>query len=240
MISDSLFPDRVGFIVMHMSMPTSHTEVEARLLDDALPTAGATVLEAGCGRTTRLTAWRDRIDTLIGVDLDEDAGAQNRTLDRFIAADLCSPLPLDAACCDLVYSNFAVEHLQQPYRAFSEWRRVLKPGAALVLLTSNVSSPFVAAARRLPRRAVVSVKRVGAGAAEPDVIPTVYRANTPQRLDDLLVCAGFTPVELCLVGTLHRYAARVPLAPRLVSAAEAALPERRRSTMIASYRARPA
>ena len=224
---------------MDMRMPTSHTKVEARLLDAALPAAGATVLEAGCGRTTRLAARRDRIVTLIGVDVDEEAGAQNAALDRFIAADLCSPLPLDDACCDLVYSNFAVEHLQQPYRAYSEWRRVLKPGGAQVLLTSNVSSPFVAAARRLPRRVAVSVKRAGAGAAEPDVIPTVYRANTPQRLDDLLVCAGFICVELCLVGTLHRYAARVPLAPRLVSAAEAALPERRRSTVIGSYRARP-
>jgi len=224
---------------MVVKMPTSHTEVEARLLDTALPPGGgAVVLDAGCGRTTRLAAWRGRIATLIGVDVDEQAGAANAALDRFIAADLCDPLPLEDDSLDLVYSNFAVEHLQRPFAAFAEWRRVLKPGAALVVLTSNVASPFVGAARRLPRGVVVAAKRLGAGAAEQDVIATVYRANTPRRLDDLLVCAGFRREELVLVGTLHRYATRLPGLPRLVTVAESALSESRRATMVGLYRRR--
>jgi len=219
-------------------MPTSHTDVEARLLAAALPVAGAIVVEAGCGRTTRLAGWRERIATLVGVDVDAEAGAANATLDRFIEADLCAPLPLDDGFCDLVYSNFAIEHLERPHAAFVEWRRLLRADGSLVFLTSNVASPFVAVARRLPRRAVVAAKRAGAGAAENDVIPTVYRANTPERIDDLLACAGFVRVELVEVGTLHRYAKRVPLLPGIVTALERGLPERRRSTLVGWYRSR--
>jgi SAM-dependent methyltransferase len=219
-------------------MPTSHTDVEACLLEVALPASGAVVVEAGCGRTTRLSAWRERIETLIGVDVDAAAGAGNAALDRFIEADLCARLPLDDESCDLVYTNFAIEHLVRPYAAFAEWRRIVRPGGGVVFLTSNVASPFVAASRRLPRRAVVAVKRAGAGAAETDVIPTAYRANTPERLDDLLVCAGFARAELHEVGTLHRYAARLPLVPALVTALEGRLPSRRRATLVGWYRTR--
>lgn len=219
-------------------MPTSHTEIEARVLDAALPSSGAVVIEAGCGRTTRLAAWRQQIATLIGVDIDTEAGAQNTSLDRFVAADLCASLPLEDGACDLVYSNFAIEHLERPYAAFAEWRRLLRPGGSVVFLTSNVASPFVAASRRLPRRLVVAAKRAGAGAAEHDVIPTAYRANTPERVDELLTCAGLARVELHRVGTLHRYAARVPLLPGVVTAVEGRLPARRRATLVGWYRTR--
>ncbi len=72
------------------------------------------MLEAGCGRTTRLAAYRDRIDELTGVDLDADGGRENRTLDRFVVADLCERLPFDDGAFDLVYANFVIEHLPSP------------------------------------------------------------------------------------------------------------------------------
>ena len=214
-------------------METSHTDVETRLLERALPPA-ATVLEAGCGRTTRLGAFRERIAELVGVDVAA-AGAQNAALDRFVAADLCAPLPFADASFDLVYSNFVVEHLQRPAAAFAQWRRVLKDDGSLVLLTSNIANPLVRGARHLPRRAVVGLKRAGAGAAEDDVIPTVYRANTPSRLDGLLRCAGFVPVEVHVVATLHRYAGERRWGGAVLDACERALPERRRATIVAWY-----
>jgi predicted TPR repeat methyltransferase len=62
------------------------------MLADALAER-ARVLDAGCGRTTRLASSKDRIAELVGVDLDAEAGEENDALDRFVAADLCSPLP---------------------------------------------------------------------------------------------------------------------------------------------------
>ena len=124
----------------------------------------------------------DRIGRLVGIDLDGAAGRENASLDEFIEADLSEPLPFEDASFDLVYSNFVVEHLDDPARTFREFHRVLRPDGWLVLLTSNRSNPFMAAARAMPQRLRVLVKRSGAGAVERDVFPARYRANTPAAL----------------------------------------------------------
>jgi SAM-dependent methyltransferase len=215
-------------------METDHTLVERRLLDEALE-PGTVALDAGCGRTTRLRDYRDRIVRLVGVDADEEAGRANPYLDEFVPADLDDPLPFAVDTFDLVYANFVVEHLARPERAFSEWRRILRPGGTLVLLTSNRASPLMAAADRLPQRVRLSIKRRGAGAIERDVYPTRYLANTPSRLNGVAKRAAFEPVTVEYVGTLHRYGARVPGAPPLLTAIERLLPAERRSTIVASY-----
>ena len=216
-------------------METDHTRVEKRLLDEALR-PGAVALDAGCGRTTRLRDFRDRITRLVGVDADEVAGRENPFLDEFVPADLDQRLPFDDDSFDLVYANFVVEHLNDPERGFAEWRRVLRPGGRLVLLTSNRSSPLMAAGDKLPQRLRLVIKQRGAGAAERDVYPTRYLANTPKRLAAVTASAGFEPVSVEFVGTLHRYAARVPPVKPVLVAAERALPRGRRSTIVASYR----
>jgi SAM-dependent methyltransferase len=216
-------------------MERDHTLVERRLLDEALR-PGAVALDAGCGRTTRLRDYRDRIVRLVGLDRDEPAGRENPYLDEFVPGDLDGSLPFDDDSFDLVYANFVVEHLQHPERAFAEWRRVLRPEGRLVLLTSNRANPLVAAADRLPRRARLVIKRRGAGVTERDVYPTRYLANTPARLERTAASAGFRPVSVEYVATLHRYGARVPPLGWLLAAAERALPPKRRSTIVASYR----
>jgi SAM-dependent methyltransferase len=213
----------------------SHIEVEARVLARALR-PGARVLDAGCGRTTRLAAYRDRITELVGVDLDAEAGAENMALDRFLVADLCARLPFEDASFDLVYANFVVEHLIAPQTALQEWRRVLRPDGALVLLTSNRANPVLAVASLSPRRLRIVVKRIGAGVIESDVIPTLYRANTPRRLAALVAQAGFAPVTVTYVATLHRYAERKPIPARIVRALEHFFPPSLRSTIVGWYR----
>jgi SAM-dependent methyltransferase len=195
------------------------------------------VLEAGCGRTTRLAAYRDRIDELTGVDLDADGGRENRTLDRFVLADLCERLPLDDGAFDLVYANFVIEHLPFPRSAFDEWRRVLRLGGSLIVVTSNRANPLLATAGLLPMRARRALKRRGAGAFERDIFPTFYRANTPRRLASLLAQAGFEGVSVAYVATLHRYGKKLPPLDRVLLASERVVPEALRSTIVAWYRA---
>ena len=195
------------------------------------------MLDAGCGRSSRLTGYRDRIAELVGVDIDRSACSSNRALDEAVVADLCGRLPFPTASFDLVYSNFVVEHLGAPAVAFAEWRRLLRPGGELIVLTSNRASPAVGIGALIPRTARLKLKRAGAGVAEEDVIATRYRANTPRRLEELLVAAGFRPVDVEYVATLHRYAERAPRLATVLRAVEQRLPARLGSTIVAWYRA---
>lgn len=158
-------------------------------------------------------------------------------MDSFVVADLCDRLPFPSGSFDMVYSNFVIEHLHAPAAAFAEWRRLLREGGALILLTSNRASPPVAIGELIPRRVRHKLKRAGAGVAEEDVIPTRYRANTPWRLDKLLVQARFQPVDVEHVATLHRYAARAPTLEAVLRTVEPRLPPSLRSTIVARYRA---
>ena len=216
-------------------METDHTAAERRLLDAVLG-PGCVALDAGCGRTTRLRFYRDRIERLVGVDADVAAGAENPYVDEFLPANLDEPLPFADDAFDLVYANFVVEHLAHPPAAFAEWRRVLRPGGSLVLVTTNRASPFLATGERLPQGVRLAIKRRGAGAAERDVYPTRYLANTPVRLREVARSAGFEAVAVELVGTIHRYGARIPGAAAILRALESALPEGRRSTIVAAFR----
>jgi SAM-dependent methyltransferase len=193
-------------------------------------------LDAGCGRRTRLAAYRDRIVELVGVDIDADAGAENHALDRFVVADLCERLPFEDAYFDLVYANFVIEHLDQPLNALSEFRRVSRHDAALIILTSNRANPMLAAASVLPQSFRLFLKRTGAGEDDRDVIPTRYEANTPGRLARLTAEAGYAPVEVTYVAGLHRYAQRKPSLARLIRTLERIVPPRLRPTIVALYR----
>jgi SAM-dependent methyltransferase len=214
---------------------TSHTEVEATFLAEALP-ENAAVLEAGCGRRTRLVEHRNRIARLVGVDLDSEAGRENPALDEFVVADLVQPLPFPAETFDLVYANFVVEHLETPETTFREWRRVLRPSGGLILLTSNAANPYLAGARLLPERARLLAKRFGPGAAARDVFPAFYRANKPSTLTAMLASTGFEPVELTYVATLHRYAGERSALAAVLRGAERVLPGALRSTIVGWFR----
>jgi ubiquinone/menaquinone biosynthesis C-methylase UbiE len=218
-----------------MPFLSSHTDVEAQYLARALP-ENAVVLEAGCGRRSRLREHRDKIERLVGVDLDAEAGQENAAVDEFVVADLSVPLPFEDESFDLVYANFVVEHLDRPETTFREWQRVLRPGGGLVVLTSNSANPYLAAARMLPDRARVFAKRVGPGVATRDVFPAHYRANEPKTLLELLTGAGFEPVEVAYVATLHRYAGKRVTLGRLLRGAERVLPAARRSTIVGRFR----
>ena len=182
--------------------PTAR-EVVLRWCEAAVPHEGGVALDAGCGRASLLRPFRRRLSRLVGVDLHAPAGPM-RWLDEFAVADLCRDVgAFPPATFDVALSNFTVEHFADPDAAVRVMAAWLKPGGWLVLATVNRRHPFVEAYLSLPpwlrARLQPVVKR-----SEADAHPLVGACNTPRRVRDTLIAAGFTDIELVTTSHLAR------------------------------------
>ena len=162
-----------------------------------------TVLDAGCGRTSPLISFRDRIDRFVGVDIHAPA-TPLPYLDEFATVDLCGDgASFPEGSFELVLSNFTVEHFADPATALENLCRWLRPGGTLVITTVNRRHPFVAAYLGIPdgarRRLQPLIKKTAA-----DAHPLVGRCNDPEAVTAALAGAGFEDIELETVGNLAR------------------------------------
>ena len=131
----------------------------ADILKRLKPTAGSTILDAGCGycyHTTRLARGGAHITAVdfseVALNAARDtvnrAGVANQvTLRR---ADLTA-LPFDDSSFDYVVSWGVLMHIPQLETALSELARVLKPGGVLVLNENNMNALDVSVRERLIR-----------------------------------------------------------------------------------------
>lgn len=119
-------------------------EVGGRLLErlDFMKLAPAVIADVGCG-TGLITAAlmrKYRKARVIGLDLAPALVARARKRAPWLRAlhGLCAEpeaLPLASASCDLIFSSLALQWCFDLERAFAEFRRVLKPGGALLFST---------------------------------------------------------------------------------------------------------
>lgn len=150
----------------------------------------ARILDVGCSRgDPDLPALR-RGRLLVGTDVDLPGLRANHIADACAHA-AATALPFPDASFDLVVSKWVVEHLEHPERDFAEFRRVLRPGGALCLLTPNGNSVFTLLSRAIPYRLKQVFKGRLFGVHEEDTFRTYYRANTRRQLRALLRTAGF-------------------------------------------------
>ena len=100
------------------------------------------VLDVGCGTGALLDELRARADEVWGLDVSPEALAfcQQRGHERLVQAD-ATRLPFPDGAFDVVTAIGVIEHLKDDESFIRELARALKPGGALVLLTS--SFPFL-------------------------------------------------------------------------------------------------
>lgn len=119
-------------------------EVGSRLLErlDFLKLQPETILDVGCGAGSITAALmkKYRRAKVIGLDLAVALVARARRRAPWLrvlhgAACDATALPLANACCDLIFSNLALPWYPDLDRVFAEFRRVLKPGGALLFST---------------------------------------------------------------------------------------------------------
>lgn len=227
-------PGRREALLRRLGLEPSTGDVVRFFLDAALPAQGARVLDAGCGRTSALVPFRDRIAEFVGVDIHEPEPPPP-WLDRFVKADLCRDADaFPPATFDAALSSFTVEHFQDPPAALRVLFGWLRPGGAIVISTVNRGHPFVNAYLSIPGAIGRPLQRmVKASAADAHAL--VGRCNTPAALRDALNGAGFVEVDLVTTDHLARaWSRRLPAyATGLIGDLAAHGYPARRSTIVA-------
>ncbi|MCS3454417.1 malonyl-CoA O-methyltransferase [Aeromonas sp. BIGb0405] len=94
-------------------------------------------LDLGCGTGFFLPALQQRCSQLCGLDLSPGmlAQARLRASDARLLCGDAEALPLADASLDLVFSSLALQWCERPQQAFSELKRVLRPGGQILFST---------------------------------------------------------------------------------------------------------
>jgi ubiquinone/menaquinone biosynthesis C-methylase UbiE len=116
-----------------------------RLTQELLPQARGTLLDFGCGSGAQTLLFIDEFERIVGIDVDERSiQTFRREIQSRGVANKVEPMvydgqtiPLPDASIDAAVSFEVLEHVIDERRALDELRRVLKPGAVLVMSVPN-------------------------------------------------------------------------------------------------------
>ena len=212
-------PSREGILKRAGIVPSVNTELHAALEQavtsaEALPARrkragksaghGLTVLDAGCGRSSALQPFRERIGRFVGIDIHEPTPGSMPYLDEFKVVDVCSDSEaFPRGTFDVALSSFTVEHFAKPVEAFANMGRWLRPGGTLVITTVNKRHPFVRAYLGVPSGLRHRLQRT-VKATAADAHPIVGVCNSPKALRRAMEQAGFTDIKIVPIGHLAR------------------------------------
>jgi SAM-dependent methyltransferase len=117
----------------------SELKIIDRLLAKAkMPTAGMTIIDAGCGNG-RLLSYYGTAKTKIGIDtsLSLLKAAKRRDPSLLLVCAQLEDMPFKDAVADITVSIRVFQHLQVPEDAFSEMVRVTRPSGVVMLENYN-------------------------------------------------------------------------------------------------------
>jgi protein-L-isoaspartate O-methyltransferase len=133
------------------------------LHSDTAYTAGATILEAGCGAGAQTVTLAARNPHALITSIDHSAAslakaravvaAKSLTNVAFHQADIYN-LPFARHSFDHVFLCFVLEHLAQPVEALKVLRDMLKPGGTITVIEGDHGSTYFCPDSRLARRAI--------------------------------------------------------------------------------------
>jgi SAM-dependent methyltransferase len=173
--------------------------------------SGMRLLDAGCGRYLTMCKALSGTVEAVGIDLEPALQTDNAAAPFGVRADV-THIPFRSDSFDIVIARSVIEHLEDPAKAFQEFRRVLRPGGTLILVTPNKYDYVSLFAALTPhwfhQKLVSAIFRV----CEDDVFPTLYRANTISALRKTIRASGLIEKEL---DTLNHYPAYLSFSPVL-------------------------
>ena len=137
-------------------------------------------VDCGCGNDNMIEIYSDLVKTVVGVDIIDPTHKGN-----YVKADIrYLPFPSDYA--DLITLRFVVEHFENDIEYVDELLRVLKKGGQIIILTTNLLSPFIFLPRlllpySLKNKILTKLFKV----KDNDVFPAYHKMNTPNKFNNL-------------------------------------------------------
>jgi len=152
-------------------------------------------IDLGCGFNNTVLTHQNLVKQAIGVDV-VDCKESN-----FIKADIRHiPLPSDYA--DIVTLRFVAEHFENKHEYINEIKRVLKKRGILIILTTNLLSPFIFIPKillpySLKNKILTKLFKVN----DEDVFPTYHKLNTPASFESLK--PDFNIIKMIFISDLN-------------------------------------
>jgi ubiquinone/menaquinone biosynthesis C-methylase UbiE len=164
-----------------------------------------TLLDGGCGDGFVAELLRQRVRRVVAVDVAPSESWQDRSGLTFCIEN-AETLPFDDRTFDVVHSKDSLHHMGSPDRALAEYRRVLRPGGAALIIEANRYNPSLYPhmtlagghehfTRRLFRRLVGALfPHARFGAFEAHYVPQLERLLSIQHaIEEML--ERFPPVR---------------------------------------------
>jgi ubiquinone/menaquinone biosynthesis C-methylase UbiE len=164
-----------------------------------------TIVEIGAGPSNQTSDFYATLGPVCGLDVSDEVSG-NSALNSWRIFD-GKHMPFPDNSVDACFSNWVLEHVENPNEHFREVRRILRPGGSYSFRTMNAHHYVGAVSKFSPHwfhRAVANrVRALQDGAHDP--WPTFYRCNTPKTLNRVVRDAGFRAVEIKMLETEPSY-----------------------------------
>lgn len=205
------------------------------------------VLDFGAGRGAQLDSqWpfkrdlvtlRGKVARVVGVDVDE-AVHKNPLLDEAHVVQPGNRLPFDDASFDVVFSDWVIEHVDNPPEFVGEVHRLLKPGGWFFARTPNRFGLVALGATLIPNRLHTAVlKTLQPDRESHDVFPTRYKMNTIKEIRRLFPKTSWEN-HSATIDSENMYLVRIPPLFEIVERVSRLLPSALRPFLIVAVRKR--
>jgi len=154
-------------------------------------------IDCGCGSNGLVEQFGKYAKKAVGVDIAVNVEFKN----NYIRADI-RKLPFPPGYADLITLRFVVEHFEGSGVYLNEFRRVLKPGGKIIIITTNILSPFIFIPKlilpySIKNKILTTIFKV----SDDDVFPTYHHLNSPGKFYNLN--NTFTVKELIFISDLN-------------------------------------
>ena len=151
---------------------------------------------AGMSSDNKIRSLKGEVDKVYGVDIDREV-LNNNDLDEAIVIS-GSKLPFPDNTFDLAWSDYVLEHIEDPEIFMKEIFRILKPGASFFFRTPNKNHYVSLIARMTPHwfHELAANRARGLTDKAHDPYQTYHRLNSQNDISKYSDMTGFRTKEL--------------------------------------------